>query len=116
MRLTFQKPQWDHTVTGRKGRASGKGAGALERGRMTRDTGPPAKRTSGARNGPAEAMGAGGDPEFHQVAANSRAAARFSCNVVQNWAQGVVGRNRNPTARRKSCYTRYPPTNDTPLP
>jgi hypothetical protein len=31
MRMTFQKPQWDHTVTGRKGRTSGKAAGAPDR-------------------------------------------------------------------------------------
>lgn len=79
MRLIIRKPQWDHTVTGRKGRASGKGRGAPDQVR---------NREKASRQGPTHQRGwgwpcglngAGGDPDKNLTAANSRAAAHGTC-------------------------------------
>jgi hypothetical protein len=40
MRLILQKPQWDHTVTGRKGRSAGKVRGAPDQVRSWRKAQP----------------------------------------------------------------------------
>lgn len=75
MRMTFQKPQWDHTVTGRKGRTSGKVAGAPDQAQSWRSPSSAGKRTSEARKaivGPSGAGAGSGNPRVPRVPARRR--------------------------------------------
>lgn len=61
MRLILQKPQWDHTVTGRKRRASGKFRGAPDQTRSWERLSDRANAPAGLGS-PANNTGATGGP------------------------------------------------------
>jgi hypothetical protein len=79
MRVTFQKPKWDHTVTGRKGRASGKAAHELAWVRSRERPPGQGKLTGEPRTARLIGFGGGGQDPKYRTAAFTGAATLQIC-------------------------------------